>query len=229
MDNFFIRFSPLILPFKVFSLHAFGCIITLWVKDQYVIPIWLSMALIDAAFASKYGSIIQELYNNSYKDALTGIQNRRCFYMRIIDEMEKVRTRNTPLSLLMIDIDNFKPINDTYGHDAGDEVLKQIAAVLKENVKNTETLSRWGGEEFTILLPDTNVEDAMKFADKIRSNIWEHRFKYEDITIKLTISIGVASINEVMDIGQFIKVADSALYKAKEKKNFVERLGQAAL
>lgn len=121
----------------------------------------------------------------------------------------------------MIDIDDFKLINDTHGHIAGDDILRQLAEILRDNVRNKDIVSRWGGEEFAIILPDTNSEDAVKLGERIRMVVREHNFCYEIDCIRITVSIGVATIDEAIESDSFVKLADKALYQAKENKDLV--------
>jgi diguanylate cyclase (GGDEF)-like protein len=118
----------------------------------------------------------------------------------------------------MFDIDNFKKINDTYGHLAGDHVLKQLASVIKSRIRREDILSRYGGEEFAIILPEIDAYNALQFAEKIRRLIEKAVFKFEDTEIPVTISIGVTSITaELQEPHDFIRVADTKLYEAKSQ------------
>jgi diguanylate cyclase (GGDEF)-like protein len=131
----------------------------------------------------------------------------------------------------MIDIDLFKNINDTYGHLVGDEVLKEVVRITKAPIRSVDILGRYGGEEFGLILPETNEEGAMILAEKIRNNIENHIFTIkndgEELKIKLTVSIGVAIFpdDDVTDVKSLIKSADDALYISKDKgRNRVYKL-----
>ena len=116
----------------------------------------------------------------------------------------------------MFDIDNFKKINDTYGHLAGDHVLKQLASVIKSRIRREDILSRYGGEEFAIILPEIDAYNSIQFAEKIRRLIEKAVFKFEDTEIPVTVSVGVSVlVPEVNDPTEFIKQADDNLYAAK--------------
>jgi len=131
-----------------------------------------------------------------------------------------MKKSKSPVSLIMIDIDNFKSINDTYGHIAGDKVLKQISAIFKQSIRISDVLVRWGGEEFAVILPDADNQKAIVIAERIRNAVEKGHFDYE-----ITVSIGVTSTDEEVDVDKFTKLADQALYKAKEKKNSVASIG----
>jgi diguanylate cyclase (GGDEF)-like protein len=117
----------------------------------------------------------------------------------------------------MIDIDHFKKTNDTYGHLAGDYVLKELGKVISVRIRREEVLARYGGEEFSIILPETNIEGARKLAEELRKRVERHTFTFEQEIIPVTISIGIASVeNRPIDLTQFLKEADDNLYKAKQ-------------
>jgi diguanylate cyclase (GGDEF)-like protein len=152
-------------------------------------------------------------------DQLTNLPNRRCFDERLQMEWKQAVREQTPISLLMMDIDSFKNINDTYGHQQGDIVLKIIAKTFPQAFKRpADFAARWGGEEFIALLPNTRLEGAMEMAEKIRSDIEKIAIPYnEGETIKITISIGVNSLVPELksSTNAFISNADKALYAAK--------------
>ena len=123
-------------------------------------------------------------------------------------------------SLLMLDIDYFKNVNDTYGHDVGDYVLKELCSTIKNMIRKTDIFGRWGGEEFLLILPNTNKDEAISIATKIRNIIENHKFDYIP---QVTISIGVSVYNEKSRKEIFLKKVDDALYKAKSSgRNCVE-------
>ena len=163
------------------------------------------------------GFIIRKLYRQANTDSLTGICNRRCFF----SWMGTIFRMKFPVSLMIIDIDYFKPINDTYGHLAGDEALKQFARLLKENVRNTDKVARLGGDEFAVILPQTSCENALKIAERIKQAVEEKTFVFNGSNDKITISIGIASAQFPIHAEIFLNCADKALQKAKETKNAV--------
>lgn len=158
------------------------------------------------------------LYNMAFYDALTKVFMRRYFEAWLDQEFARVKRYRTDLSMIMFDIDHFKKINDTYGHQAGDYVLQQIAQVVKENVRAADVLARYGGEEFVICLPETKIDKAFHSAERIREQIEKKEFNYDGKKIPVTISLGVASFRETPEdsVAQFIKDVDSALYQSKE-------------
>jgi len=151
------------------------------------------------------------------KDALTGLLNRRSGEQLLKQYVtDKPGAKNT-LSLIMLDIDNFKKINDTYGHARGDEILKSSSQLLKSKARNSDNVIRWGGEEFLILLPDTKLPAAMEFAERIRNSIAGEN---DCEAGKITASLGVAELQNDESGASLLSRADKALYKAKlEGKN----------
>lgn len=221
MNKLLIKFFPIISSVFILSLHILGYIATLYLPNYSMLLIWLSAGCIDIIFILKLGKIIRSFHKSMYIDTLTQLNNRDFFYASISDSMEKLKKKQSYISLLMIDLDNFKNINDTYGHIAGDEILKQFSNILKYNIRTIDIATRWGGDEFVITLPGVNTKDAFNIADRIRSNIHSHDFFYNNIFFKVTASIGITSIGNKMDINAFIDLADKALYKAKTNKNSV--------
>jgi len=160
----------------------------------------------------------EEIYRLTTIDGLTQIYNKRYFLETIEREMGRAQRYRRDLSLIMFDIDHFKKINDTYGHLAGDYVLKQLAAVIKSRIRREDILSRYGGEEFSIILPEIDTYNAMQFAEKIRRLTEKSVFRFEDTEIPVTISIGVTSLTpDTTDPTEFVKHADEKLYEAKEQ------------
>jgi diguanylate cyclase (GGDEF)-like protein len=145
-------------------------------------------------------------------DSLTGIYNRRIFFNFLKGELNRSLRYDRKLSLIMFDIDFFKEINDTYGHDIGDDVLRKIVKTVKKHIRKTDILARYGGEEFMIISPETNVRDAKLLAEKIRSAIEKIKFS----NFKVTISLGASASKKKDNVSSFIKRADKALYRAKE-------------
>lgn len=151
-------------------------------------------------------------------DALTGLYNRISLSQRLNDEIHRATRYNHLLSAFMIDIDHFKSINDTYGHQTGDMILHNFARLLEISIRSTDYAARYGGEEFVIILPETPLLKAEELAERLRSKIDEHTFTIEsDKDINLTASIGIATFPEHAQTSQdLIEVADSAMYAAKK-------------
>jgi diguanylate cyclase (GGDEF)-like protein/PAS domain S-box-containing protein len=155
-------------------------------------------------------------------DDLTGLFNQRYFYTQITKEIERSKRHNRHLSMIIIDIDLFKDFNDTYGHWEGDFVLKKIGEILLKHVRDIDMPFRYGGEEFTVILPETNHEDAIIVAERIRKAVAQNVFYpftldgQPDVVSK-TVSIGITEFREQDDMKSFIKRADNALYQAKKQ------------
>jgi len=162
---------------------------------------------------------IAKLKAESITDPLTGVFNRRYLMRRLQEEIERSYRYKTPLSLALFDIDNFKIINDTYGHLIGDKVLTLICGVIQENVRKTDFVARYGGEEICILMPDTKLLKATNVADRIRAKIQETSICFEqdgtELQINVTVSAGIASLSNANSLEELIKQADDNLYKAK--------------
>lgn len=170
------------------------------------------------ALALERVKLIAFLENLSLTDALTGVANRRHFEWRLAEEIERARRYHYPLSALMLDLDNFKQINDAYGHVIGDIVLQQIAQRLKGALRRTDFLARYGGEEFIVLTPQTTADRALILAERLRRTVAESLIQVADnLLLHVTISIGVAVFPEhAQNESELIQAADSALYKAKQ-------------
>ena len=150
-------------------------------------------------------------------DQLTGLFNRHYFTSEVVKQINTWRRYQRPLSIIMLDIDHFKEVNDTYGHLAGDYALQSLAKICQSLVRDIDTVARIGGEEFAILLPSTGENGAMQTAERIRRETEKFSFRYEGEGFTLTVSLGVAELtDETWSITEFIKAADEMLYKAKE-------------
>jgi two-component system, cell cycle response regulator len=152
-------------------------------------------------------------------DVLTGVYNRRYALRHMEGLMKRVADTGKPLSVLVCDLDRFKSVNDTYGHAAGDEVLKQFAARATQSMRNIDMVARFGGEEFVILLPDTEGDNAMKAAERLCAKIGTTAMDVADAPdgkLTVTVSIGLASTTVAMPGEELIKLADAALYRAKQ-------------
>ncbi len=156
-------------------------------------------------------------------DPLTGINNRRYFESRCHEEIARARRHQQPLACMFLDIDKFKRINDDLGHQAGDEVLRSVACLIKSQLRSNDVLARYGGEEFVALLPQISFSKAREIAERIRTMIEAHSFAAQpDVSLTVTLSIGVAMLqsksgeDETKASEQLISSADGALYQAKE-------------
>lgn len=162
----------------------------------------------------------EELERLATTDALTGLCNRHRFNELLQQEVARARRYHAPLSLIMFDLDYFKNINDTYGHAVGDQVLQAVADVIRENVRTTDWVGRWGGEEFMVLCPEATEKDAVLTAEKLRGLVESHTFE----TVKtITVSCGVTRFKAHDSVDAFVSRADDGLYRAKDKgRNIVE-------
>ncbi|MBX9849843.1 MAG: sensor domain-containing diguanylate cyclase, partial [Rhodocyclaceae bacterium] len=155
--------------------------------------------------------LVSDLETLSTTDGLTGLRNRRAFDERIIDEHHRSMRSKHPFSLLLIDVDLFKDYNDSFGHQAGDDALEDVARIIQYTVRNYDLAARYGGEEFGVILPDTDNQGAMGLAERLRRAIERDEWMYRQITV----SIGVATIEHGQSIPALIEQVDRALYTAK--------------
>lgn len=157
----------------------------------------------------------RELFLLSRTDSLTKLPNRRDILEKIQAEIYRFERSKQPFSLIICDIDDFKIINDTYGHNAGDFILKTTADIMQKNIRKQDLLARWGGEEFLFLLPDTDLKGCRKVAENIRKIIQDHHFHFEEKDLQITITFGLSMFENGSTIDDCIKRADVALYKGK--------------
>jgi len=157
--------------------------------------------------------MVEDLQRLATTDTLTGIYNRYKINQVIEEEIARTKRYKEPFALLMFDIDHFKEINDTYGHDVGDIVLQELSYIISSCIRESDTFGRWGGEEFMLIAPKISLNDAIKLAEKLRNSIENHTFKEIQT---LTVSIGVALFDEKSDKESKLKEVDDALYRSKE-------------
>ncbi len=172
----------------------------------------------------KSNELLTELSNT---DPLTGLNNRRYFTEALEREFPRSIRKNESFSLVMADIDHFKKVNDTYGHQEGDMVLTMVAAFIRDLIRRYDTAARYGGEEFVVILPDTGTAQALQFAERLRKGIEEIIFSGRLQSLNVTISLGVATFPSprVDSVDTLLRNADEALYRAKKNgRNRVESL-----
>jgi diguanylate cyclase (GGDEF)-like protein len=180
----------------------------------------LIMLANQAGLAIENSRLYEKTVIRAHLDSLTNLWNHGYFQYLFSVELEKSRATSTNLSVIMLDIDDFKVYNDTLGHQAGDEILKDMATLLKNQSRKMDYVCRYGGEEFAIILPYTDKKEAFLIAERLRENIEKHHFVRQEILPNkiLTASLGVATFPENGDsTAQIIQHADNALYDAKEK------------
>jgi two-component system cell cycle response regulator len=174
----------------------------------------------DTIFKYLSGSDVELQYHEivfrmAVTDGLTNLVNRKQLDTILSEEIPRARRHGRELSLLMLDIDNFKHINDVHGHLTGDSVLCGLAAILQKRLRPNDRLGRYGGEEFCAILPETPLNSAARFAEELRALVEAHAFMTENEELRLTISIGVSSLREGMHPEDLYRAADEMLYTAK--------------
>ncbi len=170
----------------------------------------------------------EQLRQLAHTDESTGLFNKRRLFEQLEMEVARAKRYGETFSCLMVDVDDFKKINDTHGHQAGDEVLHQIGALLRRSLRVTDFIARYGGEEFTIILPRTNSEGANRAAENLRMSFMSHEFVLPYAIVRLTVSIGIACFTalERLDAQQILLRADTAMYRAKRNgKNQTQAAG----
>lgn len=211
-----IRSMPFLLGCIGLFFGLMVCVANKLFINSKIIYIWILVIIIHTIAWYYFGKIIDRYRQLSYKDSLTGLYNRRYFYEILEMEFKRTKRNNTTISLLFIDVDNFKRVNDTYGHKYGDHVLIKLANILKKELRDVDIISRWGGEEFIVLLHNTCTDGSRVVAERLRMAVEKYKFKSD-----ITISIGVTSSDGSMSVEKIVSLADAALYKAKEQKNMV--------
>lgn len=167
--------------------------------------------------SQKTKAALEEQRHKATHDALTGLPNREAYNERAFHEVERFKRYGHPLSMAVCDIDFFKKINDTYGHQAGDKVLKLIAKLISTRLRNVDFAARFGGEEFVILMPETEPEQAKSVLEKIRKVIGKTPFRFKDSPVQITISFGIAGFGAKDSVESAFERADKALYTAKKE------------
>ncbi|MCF7858182.1 MAG: GGDEF domain-containing protein [Candidatus Cloacimonetes bacterium] len=165
----------------------------------------------------------EKLKELSSKDPLTGLSNRRDCLEKINYEIVRSNRNNRIFSIIMSDIDHFKSVNDNYGHNCGDYILQELAKILTKTLRKQDIVSRWGGEEFLLLLPETNLEGAKFAAEKIRTTIEKNKFFYDKKAISITLTFGISEFAKDKTVDTCVREADTALYKGKHRgRNRIE-------
>lgn len=222
---------------KIFESLDPEIVIPLKSKNSINGLIFIGKKLIESAYTSaeisflhqlsRFASIAVEnsrLYRMATLDRMTGLFVHHYFQERLAEEIKRSERNKSPLTLIMADLDNFKRINDSYGHQTGDIMLKDIAKIIHKNIRSFDIAARYGGEEFAIILTDTDIDAAYQIAERLRRKVEEAVFPGASVPLKITISIGIYQFDPKEDKNKdsLIKKADTALYKAKSSgKNLV--------
>ncbi len=210
-----------ILPLKmanIFNAIIFICVGYLaWEQLEFGIALRFLLSLmltliISSLLLTNIDELQQKLRTESLIDPLTGALNRRQLNLHLKEALAQKKRNNVPAVIMMLDIDNFKKINDTYGHDFGDKVIQSVALVVKDLTREVDLFFRIGGEEFILLMKDTDATNALNIANKLRVNIKQQKL-VEELTV--TISIGVCSASGELTENSWLKRVDEALYQAK--------------
>lgn len=197
-----------------------GAIVFLCMKDKCFpssVRNILEVLSLQASTSIKNAMMVRDLEQLATTDGLTGLINHRTFQKQLIHEIERAKRTKTELSLMLVDLDHFKKINDNYGHPIGDFVLKEVATFLKNTVRNIDHVARYGGEEFAIILPDTSAEDALMMGQRMGLEIMKKKMEEQGIKLEVTFSVGIATYpTHTIVKEQLIDFADTALYTSKK-------------
>lgn len=188
------------------------------VFDDYQSKI-LAMISTSLSLAIRNAEIHRQVQESAVKDELTSLLNRRAFLGAVGREFKRVVRHETPLALIVIDIDRFKEINDRHGHLIGDRVIRNLADLLRGAVRDVDTIARYGGDEFVIILPRTNLREALIAAERIKKTVRDNAFNEGERLIEITVSMGVAHcpLSHIQSPEDLFRAADQGLYSAKRK------------
>jgi len=216
-EKFYYQQAPIILGVAGIVITIIGGTIDqyLYHMDNNSWRIWLAMMLVFAFIGFKLGKLVKKLEIYACEDYLTGLYNRRQYNKLLENEVQRQSRTHLPFSIAMIDVDNFKLVNDSYGHKTGDNVLIKLAQIFRDNIRAIDTVSRWGGDEFAIIFPETDAEAAFQAAERMRFAV-----EKADVAIcHATISIGIVCCSTEMRLEDLLTLADEAMYEAKRGKN----------
>ncbi len=216
------------LSFTLFPVLSFVLLTCYAIQKEYLLSNFITLVLSTILIFFSYYLIAttisktrrhRELELISMTDSLTGLYNRRYMEKKIEQEYEQYRRTGLEFAIVSADIDFFKKINDVYGHDCGDYLLKSVTEDLRKSVRTYDTVARWGGEEFLLLLPGTSMEPALILTERIRKTVEARSYEYEGVhePIKVTLTFGVSVAGAVDTFDKIIKRADMALYHGKRK------------
>jgi diguanylate cyclase (GGDEF)-like protein len=210
--------APLFQEEEIIGIICLGPSVT---NQEYQIDVLEMLGIVTnmLSVALHNAKNFDQIKEMSYTDDMTGLHNYRFFSMRLKEEVARAARINSNLALLILDVDFFKNYNDTLGHPAGDEVLRQLSRILQSSLRDNDIVARYGGEEFAIILPSTDDKGALVLAERIRKKVEDHKFPNQEIqpNATLTISIGIALYPEnAVKKKDLVVAADRALYFAKE-------------
>lgn len=214
---FYYKHAPLALATLGIVVGLMGYYLDVVLRVSFESLLWAGIALLLSVTGFIAGRLVQKLDLSAHTDFLTGLWNRRYFYLRLSEAEARATRKQEQLCIAMIDIDNFKAINDRYGHVAGDRLLSDLATIFRNNVRSTEIVTRWGGDEFSVIFFGVSLMEAYEFMEQIRQKV-EARF---NSSYGLAISAGIISLEPDRDLKDLLVLTDQALYKAKEQKNSV--------
>ncbi|SHK00988.1 GGDEF domain-containing protein [Propionispora hippei] len=223
MAKLFYKYSPAILG-SVGALIATGfCVLDSYLLSDY--PGYVRAAQVTEVIlffmgGMVIGNLLQKLYLLSNTDSLTQLWNRRYFNVRLQKELQHIKKDGGTFCFALIDIDYFKEINDVYGHTAGDELLISLAKLLKQSVGQRAVITRWGGDEFAIIFPNTANQDIERLTEYLKALVYESGPCYD-----ATISVGIITVHDKMERDQIISLADKVLYEDKKKKRMAPLCG----
>ena len=222
------------IPLFTYGLIAFSRMVLGYFKLISITPGPTYSAIVDvfALFVFSYlwssGFVLMisqrlqgDLNDLAMNDALTRVHNRRAMQDMLDFEMQRIDEDLREFSIILLDVDHFKKVNDTHGHTVGDLVLQWLASTLQSKLRVQDVIARWGGEEFLILLPDTTLETGLEIGERLRSEIATEKVATETGELRITFSAGVANSNKTREVGELCKIADKALYLAKQTRNTI--------
>lgn len=214
MEQFY-RFAPQIMGLIGITAGISGYVLDGLVNTYWHNSIWVIMSIIWMCLAAFTGILLKKTNLVANTDQLTGLKNRRYGHLKLTKEL---KNSNLILCIAMVDVDNFKEVNDVYGHEAGDAFLVELAEIIKKNIRKTDIAVRWGGDEFLVIFPQADIDKATVISERLRKTV--EKASYSQITL----SIGVAAMEPTSDLQQVLRTIDKGLYKAKLSRNTVVSL-----
>ena len=214
MEQFY-RFAPQIMGLIGITVGISGYVLKGLLNTYWNNLIWVIMSIIWTCLAAATGVLLKKTNLVANTDQLTGLKNRRYGHLKLTKEL---KNNNLILCIAMVDVDNFKEVNDVYGHEAGDDFLVELAGIIKKNIRKTDIAVRWGGDEFLVIFPHDSIDKATVISERLRKTV--EKASYSQITL----SIGVAAMEPTSDLQQVLRALDKRLYKAKLSRNTVVSL-----